>query len=173
MRLPPRPRRALLFGALGIAVLALGAALVLGRHSPGKTYSVAPGPSAGHPRCADVLAAAPDSLLGKERDRTTGTGTAAWGDASIVLQCGVEPPPPTTDLCLDVDGVGWVLDEDRMNADGTRTVTTYGRSPAVAVTFHGREDAVGDALVDLNRSVEDIPQDGECLSAEDVPLAEG
>jgi hypothetical protein len=93
-------------------------------------------PHATDPVCARVVLAMPDSLGDDlpKRD-TTAQATTAWGDpeAPIVLRCGVEPPGPTTEHCQTVETPGgpsidWVTAE---NDDGSWTLTTYGRSPAV------------------------------------------
>jgi hypothetical protein len=47
----------------------------------------------------------------------------------VVWRCGVTPPGPTTDECIEVDGVDWVR---HPLADGS-SFTTYGRDPAVQV----------------------------------------
>lgn len=56
-------------------------------------------------------------------------GVAAWGDPPIIARCGAPMPEPTTDQCLDVDGVDWVA---LPLEDGVR-FTTYGRDPAIQV----------------------------------------
>ncbi len=132
------------------------------------TYAVDPGPFADDPLCADVMAGVPESLLGKDRDRVTGAGAAAWGDASIVMRCGVAPPSPTTNLCMTVNGVDWVLNEARANRDGVKVLRTYGRTPSVEVTFNDTGQLVGGVLVVLNGSLEDLPQKSECLNLSDT-----
>ena len=54
---------------------------------------------------------------------------AAWGDPAIVARCGLDPLGPTTDDCVTVDGVDWVV---RPLSDGS-IATTYGRDPAIEV----------------------------------------
>ena len=130
--------------------------------------SVKPGPFADNPRCADVISRAPETVLSKSRDDVTGDGVAAWGDGSIVLRCGVTPLTPTTNLCVTVNGVDWVLDEERAKKDGVQVLTTYGRDPAVEVTVEGDASKAGDALVDVNRAVRGIPQKSKCLALGDT-----
>ena len=93
-------------------------------------------PHATDPVCASVVLAMPDSLGDDlpKRD-TTAQATTAWGgsEAPLVLRCGVEPLAPTTEHCQTVETPGgpsidWVTVE---NDDGSWTLTTYGRSPAV------------------------------------------
>ncbi|MFI0814772.1 DUF3515 domain-containing protein [Streptomyces sp. NPDC021098] len=130
--------------------------------------SVEPGPYADNPKCADVISRAPETVLSKHRDDITGKGAAAWGDGSVVLRCGVTPLRPTTNLCVNVDGVDWVLDEKRAQKDGVQALTTYGRDPAVEITVQGDGPQAGDALVDMSRAVRGIPQTSKCLSLSDT-----
>lgn len=130
--------------------------------------SVEPGPFADNPKCSDVISRAPETVLHKQRDDVTGDGVAAWGDGSVVLRCGVTPLRPTTNLCVDVNGVDWVLDEKRAQKDGVQVLTTYGRTPAVEMTVEGDGPKAGDALVDVNRAVRGIPQKSKCLSLSDT-----
>ncbi len=121
------------FRATAAAVLT-GAALVLS----GCTVRVPPGPDAANPECAPIIVSLPDELIGLERRETTSQSTAAWGEGekTVVLRCGVEPPPPTTDLCTTMKSasgtVDWIVRED--DETGIVTFTTYGRSPAVDIT---------------------------------------
>jgi len=54
---------------------------------------------------------------------------AAWGDPAISARCGLDPLGPTTDECVTVDGIDWVV---RRLSDGSAAVT-YGRDPAIEV----------------------------------------
>ncbi|WP_101257528.1 DUF3515 family protein [Streptomyces barkulensis] len=160
-----RRSRLLLLGAVAVA-----AAVSCSGHpllSPG--HSVRSGPFSGDPLCADVVSGAPEEVLSWQRDGDTGAGTASWGEASVVLRCGVEPMPPTPDLCMNVSGVDWVLDEGRLETDGVQVLTTYGRTPAVEVTIEDAPGHAGDVLVDMNRSVRDIPRKSKCLSPGELP----
>jgi hypothetical protein len=53
----------------------------------------------------------------------------AWGDPAIIATCGWPALGPTTDECLEVDGVHWVVEQ---LSDGAK-FTTYGRDPAIEV----------------------------------------
>lgn len=133
------------------------------------TYAVPPGPAADDPVCDKVMAAAPGAVLGRDRDRVDGPSAAAWGDASIILRCGVTPPPPTTNLCMNVDGVDWVLNKKREQQDTRAVLTTYGRVPAVEVTIDGAVGHYGGVLSSLNRVPAGIPQTRKCYDLADVP----
>ena len=91
-------------------------------------------------------------------------GVAAWGDPPIVARCGKQPPGPTTDPCVDVNGVDWVattLD------DGGTMFTTYGRSPALEVLVPAEYDAPSLLLPPFGPAAEQVQQTlGECTAVE-------
>lgn len=124
---------------------------------------VAPGQAAADPACADVMAAVHqglDRLGDRDRRDTTSQSTAAWGDPPVVLRCGVTSPAPTTDACLTVDGVDWVLRE----TGGTLSYTTYGRQPAVEVVLPTTDPAGTDVVLgELGPAVSGLPQFRQCL----------
>ncbi|SFK60571.1 DUF3515 family protein [Streptomyces pini] len=156
----------LLLGAVAAAVAAVSCS---GHPLLSPDHSVRSGPFSGDPLCADVVSGVPEEVLSRRRDGATETGTASWGEASVVLRCGVEPLPPTPDLCVNVSGVDWVLDEGRLEADGVQVLTTYGRTPAVEVTIRDAPGRAGDVLVDMNRSVRGVPRKSKCLSPGELP----
>ncbi|MFP8903997.1 DUF3515 family protein [Streptomyces atacamensis] len=153
---------------LGAAAVAVAVVFCSGHSLLSPGLSVRSGPFSGDPLCADVVSGAPGEVLSWQRDGATGAGTASWGEASVVLRCGVEPMPPTPDLCMNVSGVDWVLDEDRLEADGVQVLTTYGRTPAVEVTIRDAPGHAGDVLVDMNRPVRAIPRKSKCLSLDEM-----
>lgn len=118
-----------------VALLALGGCA--------QAVPVTVAPHATDPVCADVVLATPDTLgEGLDRADTTSQATTAWGDAqaAVVLRCGVEPLPPTTDRCVTVEApdgtsVDWVVvaDDPQDEQGSDWTFTTYGRVPAVEV----------------------------------------
>lgn len=91
-------------------------------------------PGATDPLCAEVIAAVRGEgyaeVGGRERRETDAQSTAAWGAPPVVLRCGVTPPAPTTDPCLSVEGVDWVVRQ----TDAATVFTTYGREPALEVS---------------------------------------
>ncbi len=116
------------------------------------------------PACLEVAQRWPSSVGGLEPRVTAvqSVGVAAWGDPPIVARCGKQPPRPTTDPCIDVDGVDWVATE---LDDGTM-FTTYGRSPAVEVLVPDRYEtaplwlpAFGDAVRQVDQTL------GACSSS--------
>lgn len=123
------------------AVAAVAGLLALGGCAQAVPVTVAP--YATDPVCADVVLTTPDTL-GDDLDRvdTTSQATTAWGDprAAVVLRCGVEPLPPTTERCVTVEApdgtsVDWVVvaDDPQDEQGSDWTFTTYGRVPAVEV----------------------------------------
>ena len=162
------PRR-----ATGVA-FAIGSILTLA--SCGAVVVPQPEAAPASPRCAEVMVALPDVLLGLNRSETTAQSTAAWGsgDSTIVLRCGVTPPPPTTDLCTTIASrngteIDWIVKEDEKR--GIVHMTTYGREPAVDLTVP-REvapDQPSAAAIDLAGLLSQIPQSGgRCLALEDA-----
>jgi hypothetical protein len=90
---------------------------------------VALAPAADAPVCA--AAAWPSTVARQARVQTepASGSVAAWGDPAVVARCGLDPLGPTTDDCVTVDGVDWVV---RPLSDGS-VATTYGRDPAIEV----------------------------------------
>jgi len=95
------------------------------------TVEVTAPPQAGTAACTAAAARWPATISGQERVETTaGTeSVAAWGDPPVIARCGVSELGPTTEQCLDVDGVDWVV---REASDGA-VLTTFGRDPAIEV----------------------------------------
>ncbi len=86
-------------------------------------------PQSSAPVCSAL--AWPSSVSGRTRTATRPDApwAAAWGDPALIARCGLDPLGPTTDSCVTVDGVDWVV---RELSDGG-AATTYGRDPAVEV----------------------------------------
>ena len=123
-------------------------------------------PSASDPDCAAVVVRLPDTVAGLEMRDTDAQGTGAWGQpASVLLRCGVEPLGPTTDRCVSVDGVDWVIDE----SDAPNYLfTTYGRSPAVEVLIDNDVVSGTTAIADLSAAVSAIPAEDGCVALDDA-----
>ncbi|MER7983511.1 DUF3515 family protein [Streptomyces sp. NPDC095817] len=159
-------KRRLVVGGV-VSVLLLTVVLILASVTGG--YSVAAAPGGRSRECFSVVAELPGEVMGKGRQQTEGAGTAAWGDGRIIFRCGVTPLNPTVNLCMTVDGVDWVLDEKKAKGNGPRTLTTYGRHPAIEITVNDSALSAGDVLADLDGVVELTPQgEHKCLSLDDV-----
>ncbi len=87
----------------------------------------------------------------------------------MLLRCGVEPLGPTTDRCVSVDGVDWVIDE----SDAPNYLfTTYGRTPAVEVLIDNDVVSGTTAIADLSARRVGDPRRGTAASRlDDAGLA--
>ncbi|MEV0183756.1 DUF3515 domain-containing protein [Streptomyces sp. NPDC050625] len=121
-------------------------------------------PHADAPACARIAKGYPTTLDGHGIADTGTPGIAVWGDKTVVLRCGLEPPAPTTDLCVTVNSVDWVY-RQAGSRDGRKVIITYGRDPAVEVTFDAQDTAVDSALVELSRIVRPIRQSNHCVDS--------
>lgn len=124
----PARRTAAHSQATGILALAVAGGLLVGCSSA--VEATAP-PQAGSAACSAASGDWPDSVSGEGRRETSADSTAvvAWGDPAIIARCGIGALGPTTDECLRVDGVDWVV---RELSDGAQ-FTTFGRDPAIEV----------------------------------------
>ncbi|MCM3657186.1 DUF3515 domain-containing protein [Agromyces mediolanus] len=156
---PTRFRR-----VLRAAAVIAPAALALSACTPIVPFEAAP--DANDADCASLVVRLPDTVAELPKRETNAQGTGAWGEpASVLLRCGVPVPGPTTDRCVSVDGIDWVIDE----SDAPRYLfTTYGRTPAVEVLVDN--DVVGGttAIADLSNAVGIIPADDGCTSLGDL-----
>jgi hypothetical protein len=157
------PRRGPIRAAVA-AALAVSGALALAGCTQAVTFDAAP--DASDPDCAAVVVRLPDTVAGLAERETNAQGTGAWGQpASVLLRCGVEPIGPTTDRCVSVDGVDWVIDE----SDAPNYLfTTYGRTPAVEVLVDNDVVSGSTAISDLSAAVSAIPAEGGCVAIDDV-----
>lgn len=153
-------------GATRFAALAGVAALTAGLVScSGGDYPMEAAPYANDPACADVIVRLPDTVAGQERRYTNAQSTGAWGNpANILLYCGTELSTPTTDDCVSVNGVDWVI--DRSNAPLYR-FDAYGRNPGVHVIVNGDNVSGTDTVLALRQVIEMLPQERECVSLVD------
>ncbi len=150
-------------------------------------------PDATNPDCARALVAMPDTLAGQDKRETTAQATAAWGDpATIILKCGARVKEPVQDPCVRVNDVDWTLRQDggakessepsesssstsgtsvdqgqSLDGTGTWTATSFGRSPAIQVTFDAAKVNSSTLLVDLQSAVNRIHQTKECTDVSD------
>jgi hypothetical protein len=163
----PRRRGAWRGSIAGATLAAAVAALALTGCSPIVNMQAAPESS--DTACADLVVLLPDTVADQPARETDAQGTGAWGEpASVLLRCGVAPLGPTTDRCVSVDGIDWVIDESRKP---NFLFTTYGRTPAVEVLVDNDVVSGTTALADLSRAVGVIPAEGGCTSVEDaVPV---
>ncbi|MEU6930332.1 DUF3515 domain-containing protein [Streptomyces sp. NPDC046385] len=141
------------FGLPASAAAALLLLAVAGCSPPDAKASVpVPGPAAAEAAvCRSLAKELPGTVAGLERSGTEPDSelTAAWGDAAIVLRCGVPRPEKMNDpqaQGIDADGVNWLY--ERREGDGPRFTTTY-RKAYVEVTLDKRYAHDVGPLVDL------------------------
>ena len=140
--------------------LAATAILLCGVTGCASVVAVDAAGDAANARCADVMLALPPDVAENAQRSTDSQATSAWGDPSrVVLRCGVDVPGPTTDPCVTVNDVDWVLRE----GDPAWTATTYGRDPAVEVLFDPDQVASSTVLVELGDAVSRSPQNRMCV----------
>ncbi len=129
------------------------------------SVSVAAAQDSNNPACAPMMVALPDTLAGAKRRTTTSQATAAWGEPSqVVLRCGVEVPGPTTDKCVGVNGVDWIIKEGEPNW----TITTYGRVPAAELTIDPNSISSSSVLAGLSSAADKLPKERSCVGPGDV-----
>jgi hypothetical protein len=149
-------------GAVGGAI---ALAFALAACSP--VVDVTAAQDAANPDCAPMMVALPDAIGDAGLRKTNSQATAAWGDPSqVILRCGVNVPGPTTDRCVSVNGVDWVIKE----GDSAWTLTTFGRVPATEILLTKDQETVSSAtvLADLSAAVAKIPATGNCVGQEDL-----
>lgn len=153
-------RNTLLASSAAAALLALSAC------APSVTINEAT--DANNPACAPMMVALPDSLADAKRRSTSSQATAAWGDPAVVLlRCGVQVPGPTTDRCVTVNGVDWVIKE----GETSWTFTTYGRNPATELILEENQVPSDTVLTQISAAAAKIPSTGGCIGIDDVPTS--
>ncbi|MHA7270766.1 DUF3515 domain-containing protein [Arthrobacter sp. HLT1-20] len=139
----------------------LAAASLLSLTACAPSVTITAAEDANNPACAPMMVALPDSLADAQRRTTTSQATAAWGEPSlVVLRCGVPVLGPTTDKCVTVNGVDWVLKQK----DQTWTITTYGRNPATELVLKENTIPSDTVLTQISAAAAKIPATGgACL----------
>jgi len=145
------------------AAAALVGALVLSACAP--VVDVTAAKDAANPACAPMMVALPDAIGDAGLRKTNSQATAAWGDPSqVILRCGVNVPGPTTDRCVNVNGVDWVIKE----GDPVYTLTTFGREPATEILFDPEVTSSATVLADLAAAAAKVPATGNCVGQEEL-----
>jgi Protein of unknown function (DUF3515) len=147
-------------------VAALPLVLAVGALAGCGSGDIEPGPDAANPACSALIRRLPPRVVDRGRTKLDVAGAASWGDPPVVLRCGVPPSGPTTDPCVEADGLDWTFTETRK----TLRLLSYGRTPAVEVqvpTSVGRQGALA-ALVDLAGAVRPIPTTTRCIGPDDA-----
>lgn len=125
--------------------------------------------NANDPACADVIVRLPQTVAKLEKRTTNAQATGAWGDPSgVELRCGIEPSGPTTQDCVNVNGVDWIIDDSRAPL---YRFEAYGRSPGLEVLVDSERASGTEAVVDLGAVAKELPQERQCTSvADDLDL---
>ncbi|TPV49023.1 DUF3515 family protein [Pseudarthrobacter phenanthrenivorans] len=155
-----------LFLSARVARLALaGTVLAIPLTSCSPVVDVPAAANAANPACAPMMLALPDAIGDSRLRKTNSQATAAWGDPSLViLRCGVNVPGPTTDRCVTVNGIDWVIKE----GDPVWTLTTYGREPASEILMDPNKISSATVLADLAAAAGKIPAARNCVGQEDL-----
>ena len=152
---PARAARIALAGGLGV--------LALAGCSP--AVDVPAAADAANPACAPMMVALPDAIGDSRLRKTNSQATAAWGDPSLViLRCGVNVPGPTTDRCVTVNGIDWVIRE----GDPVWTLTTYGREPATEILLDPEKISSATVLADLASPAGKVPAGRSCVGQQEL-----
>ncbi|MEQ4517938.1 DUF3515 family protein [Pseudarthrobacter sp. B907] len=142
---------------------AAAAGLLLSACSP--AVDVAPAKDAANAACAPMMLALPDSIGEAKLRKTNSQATAAWGDPSlVVLRCGVNVPGPTTDRCVSVNGVDWVIKEGHP----VWTLTTFGREPATEILMDPDKISSATVLAELANAAAKVKATRNCVGQADL-----
>lgn len=135
------------------------------------TVHLEPAADANNPVCASVSVLLPENVGGFDRVWTDAQATGAWGDPTVVLRCGVEPPAPSALVCTTLGGVDWlVLDQEETR----QRLVTYGRDPAVEVNIRRGEEIDFATVVDkLSASIQAglAPATAKCTDRVEAPAS--
>ncbi|WP_309075594.1 DUF3515 family protein [Paenarthrobacter sp.] len=150
--------------------IALASASVTALTACAPAVDVTAAADAANPACAPMMVALPDRIGDAALRKTNSQATAAWGDPSqVILRCGVNVPGPTTDRCVSVNDIDWVIKE----GDPVYTLTTFGREPATEilidpVKLEAANISSATVLTELAAAVGKIKATGKCVGQEDL-----
>src|SRR6478609_4722987 len=148
---------------VSMVVAAAAAGLALTSCSP--VVDVTPAKDAANAACAPMMLALPDTIGDAKLRKTNAQATAAWGDpSSLIIRCGVNVPGPTTDRCVSVNGVDWVIKE----GNPVWTLTTFGREPATEILMDPDKISSATVLAELAAAAEKVPSARNCVGQEDL-----
>lgn len=118
------------------------------------------------PACADVIVRLPETVAGQEKRHTNAQATGAWGDpVAIELTCGIVPSGPSTDDCVSVNGVDWLIDR---SAAPLYRFEAYGRNPGLQVVVDSEKVSGTDTVLGLTQVTELLPQERQCTALTDT-----
>ncbi|MGN6274002.1 MAG: DUF3515 family protein [Protaetiibacter sp.] len=131
-----------------------------------------PAADSNDPGCADVTVRLPDTVADQQRRETNAQATGAWGSpTSVLLYCGVEVPSASTQRCIQVDGIYWLVDDTQKP---TYVLRSFGREPAIDVVVDTTQTGTTPALMDLSRAVSwTTPNGHACTDLDDAEIITG
>jgi hypothetical protein len=154
-----------LFASFRLFGIPATAAVLISLTGCSPVVDVSPAKDAANPACAPMMVALPEAIGDASLRKTNSQATAAWGDPSrVILRCGVNAPGPTTDRCVSVNGIDWVIKE----GDPVYTLTTFGREPATEVLMDPEKISSATVLADLASAAGKIPASRNCVGQEDL-----
>jgi hypothetical protein len=122
--------------------------------------------SSNEPACADVVVRLPATVADLPLRHTNAQSTGAWGDpAAVLLTCGIEPSGPTTDQCVSVDGVDWIIDRSQ---EPLFRFEAYGREPGLEVIVDSEQVSGTAVVTDLSAVARLLPQTRQCVGSSDL-----
>ncbi|MCT1363427.1 MULTISPECIES: DUF3515 domain-containing protein [unclassified Microbacterium] len=154
-----------------LAAVAGSITLAAGLAGCSTTVHLEPAEDANDPACANVSVLLPDTVGGYERVWTDAQATGAWGDPTVVLRCGVEPPAPSDLVCTTLGGVDWLVLEQE---DERQRLVTYGREPAIEVIIRRGEQVDFQSIVDsLSSNIQSglAPATTQCTDRVEFPAS--
>ncbi|WP_431866069.1 DUF3515 domain-containing protein [Microbacterium paraoxydans] len=154
-----------------LAAVAGAIALAAGLAGCSTTVHLEPAADANDPACANVSVLLPDTIGGYERVWTDAQATGAWGDPTVVLRCGVEPPAPSDLVCTTLGGVDWLVLEQE---EERQRLVTYGREPAIEVIIRRGEQVDFQSIVDsLSSNIQSglAPATAQCTDRVEFPAS--
>ena len=158
--------------ARAVTAAAAVAALVAGLTGCASIVPLEPADDADDPGCADVIVRLPEVVAGQEQRETNAQATGAWGSpTTVLLYCGVEVPSASTQRCIRVDGIDWLVNGDDAPSYVLRS---YGREPAIDVVVDGVAVGPTPVLRDLSRAVSFTRPNGHaCTDLSDADVIGG
>lgn len=122
--------------------------------------------AANDPACADVIVRLPDEVAGLAKRTTNAQATGAWGDeGQVQLTCGIAAGGPTTDECVSVNDVDWVIDDSQAPL---YRFEAYGRAPGLVVYLNSEAVSGTEVALDLAAAVSRLPQERKCTALSDT-----
>lgn len=152
-------------------IVAAAAALAFAVSLSGCSTSVAmqAAPDSNNPACADIIVRLPDRVGDLDRRETNAQSTGAWGSPpAVLLYCGVEVPSASTQRCIQVDGLYWLVDASN---EPSYVLRSFGREPAIDIVVDTQVTAATPVLMSLSRVVSrTVPNGHACTDLDDAQI---